>query len=108
MVLDLAPEVCAAQAMGRKDHEGGLEGPEAKSVVLAMTSKLRKEGTPSKSEGLASIIVSLAQTPHGWKIRSTSHFHHFCAMGSSLIVEAWKAERKMHTIYGKLHNEGGP
>ncbi len=58
VVLDLAAEVCATQAMARKGHEGGLEGPQSRRVVLSMTGKLRKEGTPSKSEGLLSIIVS--------------------------------------------------
>ena len=58
MVLDLPVELCAAQAMGRRDHEGGLQGPEARRVVLNMTGKLRKEGYPTKSEGLRSVIVS--------------------------------------------------
>ena len=49
----------ASRAAARVQHEGGVQGPSAFRVSQMMHSQMSKAGPPSKSEGLASIMVSL-------------------------------------------------
>ena len=46
------------------DHEGGLDGPGAKSAVHRMSNQLAKAGLPQASEGLASVMVRLSSGSH--------------------------------------------
>lgn len=57
LVLDLPAKLCAERAAARVDHEGGLDGPGAKSAVYRLKSQLDKAGRPEASEGLTSVMV---------------------------------------------------
>lgn len=57
IVLDLPAKVCARQAMGREQHEGGVQGAEAERISYSVVSRLHKEGLPAKAEGFSSITV---------------------------------------------------
>lgn len=95
IVLDLPTQLCANRAAARVDHEGGLDGPGAKSAVYRLGSQLVKAGRPQTSEGLSSVMVGdpplqashaarcwpgnfivspvlwLAPTPSAWKASGT-------------------------------------
>ena len=58
MVLDMPAALCAEQAVARVQHEGGVEGEEAARISHSVASRLRKEGPPTKAEGLCSVLVS--------------------------------------------------
>ena len=63
VVLQLPAAVCAARAAQRVDHEGGLEGPSAKSVVYRMASQITSAGLPNATtEGLSSVMVHYCLT----------------------------------------------
>ncbi len=58
MVLQLPAALCAARAAQRVDHEGGLQGASAKSVVYRMASQMTSAGLPNAAtEGLSSVMV---------------------------------------------------
>lgn len=57
VVLDVPASLCAAQAVARQQHEGGVQGEEAARISFSVSSTLRREGPPSKSEGLLSVLV---------------------------------------------------
>ena len=61
MCLDLPAQLCANRAAARVDHEGGLDGPGAKSAVYRLATQLAKAGRPHASEGLSSVMV---RSPH--------------------------------------------
>ena len=46
------------------DHEGGLDGPGAKSAVHRLSNQLAKAGLPQISEGLASVMVRMSSGAH--------------------------------------------
>ena len=56
-MLDIPGSLCAAQAAARVAHEGNVQGPEAVRIAHSVSSTLRREGPPSKAEGLESILV---------------------------------------------------
>lgn len=64
VMLDLPANICAQQAAGRVDHEGGLQGPQALRMSNTMSAKLRREGPPSKAEGFKSVIVRPSRSQH--------------------------------------------
>ena len=63
-MLSLPAALCADRAAARVDHEGGLDGPSAKSVVHRMCNQLAKAGLPQISEGLASVMVRMSSGAH--------------------------------------------
>jgi len=63
VILDLPAQLCANRAAGRVDHEGGLDGPGAKSAVYRLATQLAKAGRPQASEGLSSIMVRSPELP---------------------------------------------
>ncbi len=58
VVLDMPAALCAEQAVGRQQHEGGVEGEEAARISHSVATRMRNEGPPAKAEGLCSVIVS--------------------------------------------------
>ena len=52
--LDLPAATCAARAVERVGHEGGLEGPDARRASLRMHAQT---AAPRRSEGLATVRV---------------------------------------------------
>ncbi len=59
LVLQLPAALCASRAAERVDHEGGLQGASAKSVVYRVASQMRSAGLPNAAaEGLSSVMVS--------------------------------------------------
>lgn len=58
LVLDMPASLCAEQAVGRQQHEGGVQGEEAARISHSVAARLRREGPPSRAEGLSSVIVS--------------------------------------------------
>lgn len=54
--LNLPASTCAARVVARVDHEGGLEGPEARTASLRM-HKMAAASPPRRAEGLATIRV---------------------------------------------------
>ncbi|BDA45631.1 probable aprataxin at C-terminar half [Coccomyxa sp. Obi] len=58
VVLQLPAALCASRAAERVDHEGGLQGASAKSVVYRVASQIRSAGLPNAAaEGLSSVMV---------------------------------------------------
>ena len=58
LVLQLPAALCAGRAAERVDHEGGLQGASAKSVVYRVASQMRSAGLPdAAAEGLSSVMV---------------------------------------------------
>lgn len=63
------------------DHEGGLDGPGAKSAVHRLSNQLAKAGLPQASEGLASVMVRVSSGAHphysdGMMIGIQERVHH--------------------------------
>ncbi|CAL8470785.1 g10327 [Coccomyxa elongata] len=58
LVLHLPAALCVSRAAERVDHEGGLQGSSAKSVVYRVASQMRSAGLPdAAAEGLSSVMV---------------------------------------------------
>lgn len=57
VALGLPVKVCVGRAARRVGHEGGLEGAAAPRVVHMMQREFDKAGPPTRTEGLASIMV---------------------------------------------------
>lgn len=70
--LNLPASTCAARAEARVDHEGGLEGAQARAVALRMHAAAAA-APPRRAEGLATIRVrSPATLPHTQRPRRTA------------------------------------
>jgi hypothetical protein len=62
-VLRLPEALCIERAMGRVNHEGGVEGPSAPAIVRRMNAAIVRAGLPATLEGIASVSARFSHDP---------------------------------------------
>ncbi|CAL5220154.1 g2117 [Coccomyxa viridis] len=101
IVLDLPTQLCANRAAARVDHEGGLDGPGAKSAVYRLGSQLAKAGRPQPSEGLSSVMVCNSEADVKRALQAWSEYRTSGKQPIEQYQRSTPAKRTLATLWGK-------